>query len=427
MGPILKWTGLALTGIITLGVVGCSTIGLPHVSASPPDIAAQPDLLAPIGGEPQVLTAEDWETQRAPFWKNMLLSQVYGSIPPATAIETVSHTVINPDFLDSRASLVAVRLRLTIGDQSFLQDVHFVIPNTKGPHPLILGAGSCPDDIALPFEGVERLEGVLYPGYCDGEGFSASLAHFVFGRYIETPPLEDLIDHGFAFGAYYPGMIVPDSPDAALGILDNLPKSGMDHGPYGAIGIWAWVASRITDYVETDVAFDADRVILFGHSRSGKSSLLAGALDSRIAGVIAHQSGTGGAALQKNDIGEPIKEITSTYPHWFTPSYALYASRANELPFDQHMLVAMMAPRPLLLGNSARDQWSDPKGSFAAAKAAGAVYELYGEDGFTAKNLKDFNPRETLAFQFREGTHGITPEDWTPFLEWLDVHFGGQY
>ena len=178
------------------------------------------------------------------------------------------------------------------------------------------------------------------------------------------------------------------------------------------------------DYVETDPHLDESRVILFGHSRTGKSSLLGGALDPRIAGVISHQSGTGGAAIQKNGVGETIASITETFPHWFTPTYALHAEREEDLPFDQHALVALMAPRPLLLGNSARDQWSDPRGSFTAARAAGEVYALYGKPGFEARNLRGFDPEALLAFQFRGGTHGITPEDWNPFLEWLDAHFG---
>ena len=420
---VLKWLGLAILLIIIGGVAGCSTFLLPRVNETPETSPAKPDLLAPIGGMAEVTTQEAWRETRALFWRNMLLSQVYGSRPADIRASTVSRKLIDPEFLDGKASLIGVQLSLAIGAETYRQDVHFVVPNTKGPHPVILGAGSCPNDVTLPFDGIERPEDLAYPGYCDHDGFGMSIATFIFGRYIETPPLEALIDHGFAFGAYYPGMIVPDASEAGLEALAELPKTDMDHGPYGAVGIWAWVASRITDYVETDHGLDETRVILFGHSRSAKVSLLAGALDPRIAGVIAHQSGTGGASVQKNGVGESIAEITETYPHWFSPSYALYAERADDLPFDQHALVALMAPRPLLLGNSARDKWSDPKGAFTAAKAAGAVYALLGSETFDARDLGDFHPQADLAFQFREGTHGITPEDWTPFLAWLDAHF----
>lgn len=422
---ILKWVGLFLVGAVSLIVVGCSTVGLPRVSTKPDGTLPTPDLLAPIGGMEQVTTPEEWNEVRAPFWTDILLSQVYGSIPAGTPPRIVSSGLVKADILDGKANFHFVQLELTIGDHTFRQDVHFVVPKGPGPHPVILGAGSCPDHITFPDFPVDLAPDLAYPGYCDGDGWESDLAHFIFGRYIETPPLEELIDHGFAFGGYYPGMIVPDSTGpgmAALQLIRN--EADMPHGPYAGIGVWAWVASRIEDYLETEPLFDSERAILFGHSRMAKSSLLAGALDSRFAGVISHQSGTGGAAIQKNLVGESIEEITKSYPHWFTPSYALWADREDAMPFDQHALVALMAPRPLLLGNAARDRWADPQGTFAAAKAAGNVYELLGAEPFTASNLKDFEPDATLAYQFREGTHGIVPEDWTPFIEWLDSHFG---
>ncbi len=420
---VLKWIGIVVLGLVTLTVVGCSTVGLPKVSSKPANIVGQPNLLDPIGGMDKVTSVEAWEQEREPFWRNMLLSQVYGSIPDATPTKLISARKVDGDFLHGKADFYEVQLELTIGDKAFRQDVHFVVPKTAGTHPVILGAGSCPNHLTLPGFPASVPEGVSYPGYCDSSGFSKDLAHFIFGRYVETPPLEQLIDHGFAYGAYYPGMVVPDDSETGMAALTEIRKGQMTHGPYAAIGIWAWVASRLTDYIETSPVLDENRVILFGHSRMGKSSLLAGALDNRIAGVIAHQSGTGGASLQKNDVGESIAQITKSYPHWFTPSYELYTDRAQDMPFDQHALVAMMAPRPLLLGNSNRDKWADPRGSFAAARAAGEVYELYGKDGFNAKSLKDFQKDALLAFQFRPGTHGITPEDWTPFLAWLDARF----
>ena len=424
---ILKFILGGLTALIALAIVGCSTVGLPRVSTGPTDFTATPDLLAPHGGMEQVTTAENWREERAPFWRNMLLSQVYGTIPAPMAPEIVSDRIIASDILEGRAHLREVQLRLTIGEHSFRQDAHFIVPNTSGPHPVILGAGSCPNALILPFEGISAAPGVSYPDYCEsGSEFMHSVATFIFGRYIEVPPLEQLIDRGFAYGAYYPGMVVPDNIETGMAALSSIREGEMEHGPYAAIGTWAWVAHRITDYIETSNELDADRIILFGHSRSGKSSLLAGALDDRIAGVISHQSGTAGAALQKNDVGETISSITESFPHWFTPSYALYADRAQDLPFDQHALVALMAPRPLLLGNSARDQWSDPRGSFASARSAGEVYELLGGDAFSAENLWDFDANADLAFQFREGTHGITPEDWRPFMQWLTVHFGNE-
>lgn len=423
MGRIVKWTTLGLLGLISLAVVGCSTVMLPRVSAKPDGYRAHPNLLTPYGGMEQVRDVELWERERAPFWTDMLMSQVYGSMPPDMDVHVLSDELITTDLLEGKASLRAVKLRFGDSEPAITLDVHFVVPNTKGPHPVILGASFCPNHTALPFEGVEPPD-AIYPGFCDKESWATPIFLFVFGMHISSPPIEKIIDHGFAFGAYYPGQVVPDSATEAPAVLAALPRGDMKHGPYAAIGIWAWSASRIVDYVEMAPDLDSDRIILFGHSRYGKSSLLAGALDTRIAGVIAHQSGTGGASLQSNDIGEPIKAITENYPHWFTPNYALFAEQQTDMPFDQHALLALMAPRPVLLGNSARDQWSDPKGAFASARAAGEVYKLYGEPGFEADSLKEFDPDAPITFEFRTGTHGITTRDWEYFLTWLDAKFG---
>lgn len=423
MGRVLKWLAFLMIGTVGFIVVGCSTVGLPRVNAKPAGVRAEPNLLTPIGGMEAVTSVRSWEDERAPFWADMLLSQVYGSMPPDMETRVISREMISDNLLDGKARLEAVKLQFGNTNAGLVLDVHFVIPNTDGPHPLILGASFCPNHTALPFDGVEPPD-AIYPKFCDRDSWATPIFKFIFGMHIVSPPIEDIVDHGFAFGAYYPGQIVPDSSEAAPQVLANFPRGEMSHGPYSAIGLWAWSASRIVDYVETDDLLNEDQIILFGHSRYGKSSLLAGALDKRVAGVIAHQSGTGGASLQKNGVGEPIGSITRNYPHWFTPSYALYAERAQDLPFDQHALVALMAPRALLLGNSARDKWSDPKGSFDAARAAAEVYRLYGIEGFHAKTLKDYLPEDMLSFEFREGTHGITTEDWRYFLAWLDAHFG---
>ena len=416
---ILKWISGTLALLILLGVAACSTVGLPRVQTAQPNTVASPDLLAALNGAPKINSVEEWENERAPYWKNLLLKEVYGSTPPALTVSVVQETLLADDLVDGKASLKAVTLMF--GDDTDLTlDVHFVVPNSPGKHPVVLGAGFCPNHAALPYDGVVPPDGADYPGFCDGS-WADPIFSFIFGRHISAPPLEDLIDRGYAFAAYYPAELVADSSEKAPAMLDAFPKGDMEHGPYSALSVWAWSASRILDYIETDETLDESKAVPFGHSRYGKSSLLAGVLDPRFAAVISHQSGTGGASLQKNDIGEPISSITENYPHWFAKGYADYAGNLDQMPFDQHALVALMAPRPLLLGNAARDQWSDPPGAFAAAQAASDVYELYGVDPFNAQNLKDFNAEAVLAYQFREGTHGITPEDWTPFLEWLDV------
>ena len=162
---------------------------------------------------------------------------------------------------------------------------------------------------------------------------------------------------------------------------------------------------------------------IYGHSRFGKTTLVAGALDPRIDAVIAHQSGRGGAALFTNEKGEPIAEMVENYPQWLNKSYASRLERGEALPFDQHHLLALLAPRPVLLGHGRRDGWADPDGSFRAARGASPAYQLYGKDGLTAETLRDFDPASDIAYWMRAGTHGETKEDWQAFFEFLDAHF----
>ena len=134
----------------------------------------------------------------------------------------------------------------------------------------------------------------------------------------------------------------------------------------GVIGVWAWMMSRVADVLETEEAIDSEQLAVMGHSRRAKAALLAGARDERFSVILAHQSGTGGASLHRDNLGEPIGSITEGYPHWFVPGYADYADREDALPLDAHYLLALIAPRSVLLGNSWRDVWPDPAGAWRA-------------------------------------------------------------
>jgi len=139
--------------------------------------------------------------------------------------------------------------------------------------------------------------------------------------------------------------------------------------------------------------------------------------------VIAHQSGRGGAALTRSEAGESVAQITRTFGFWFTPRFATYAGREAEIPVDQHQLLALIAPRPVLIGSGDRDAWSDPAGAFRAVQAASPVYQLYGAPAFEQTRMTKPELARPQAFFMRRGTHGVTTEDWALFLEFLDAHF----
>jgi len=210
----------------------------------------------------------------------------------------------------------------------------------------------------------------------------------------------------------YPSHNFPDNAERFTALQAASPDASR---PWGAVGAWAFQFSSLAQAL-SDLGYET--TIAYGHSRYGKAALLAAAFDNSIDGVIAHQSGTGGASLSKQKKGETVASITQSYPHWFTPNYA-----ESALSFDQHHLLALIAPRPIFLGNAQRDVWSDPEGAFHAAKAASPAYGLYGSNGLSAASLKDFRPQDDIAFWMRKGTHGVVKEDWPAFLSFMDAHF----
>jgi hypothetical protein len=195
---------------------------------------------------------------------------------------------------------------------------------------------------------------------------------------------------------------------------------------WGAIAAWAWGLSRAMDYLETDKEVDAKRVAILGVSRLGKTVLWAGARDERFAMVIASCSGEGGAALSRRNYGETIKHLTepTRYPYQFCANYRKYADQVDRFPVDAHMLIALIAPRPVLLQTGDTDVWSDPKGEFLAAVAAGPVYRLLGKPGLDTDQMPQAGHPilHTLGYAMHAGGHGTIPSDWDLFLKFMQMH-----
>ncbi len=237
-----------------------------------------------------------------------------------------------------------------------------------------------------------------------------------------------LLDAGIGVATFYYGDVEPDfEGGGALGIraaYGDVSKRAPD--AWGAIAAWAWGMSRVEDYFETDKQVDAKRVAIHGISRLGKTVMWAGAHDDRFAAVIASCSGEGGAALSNRNYGETIAHLTAPtrYPYQFAANYGKYAGFPDKAPFDSNMLIALIAPRPLLLQTGNSDFWSDPKGEFLAAVNAGAVYKLLGKNDLGTSTWPDAKQPllHDLSYYMHDGGHGMVPGDWAVYVEFLKMH-----
>lgn len=245
------------------------------------------------------------------------------------------------------------------------------------------------------------------------------------GRAFGKLPVGKFIEAGYGVATFYYGDVEPDFPGGEpLGVRALYPKPGP--AGWGAISAWAWGMSRAMDYLETDPGVDSKRVAITGVSRLGKTVMWAGARDTRFAATIASCSGEGGAALSRRNYGETIAHLTAPtrYPYQFAINYAKFAEHPDQMPVDSNLLVALMAPRPLLLQTGSTDKWSDPRGEFLAAVAAEPVYRMFGKQGLGTDQMPRAGEAilHDIGYEMHDGGHGMVPSDWDVYLRFLKMH-----
>ncbi|WP_427450847.1 hypothetical protein [Litorimonas sp. WD9-15] len=329
-----------------------------------------------------------------------------------TRFEVVERDVITPDWLDNRATVERRNYAVSHGQAANPFEIILITPNDRPNAPVIITQNFSSNRSVVARDGESPL-----PGEARSMGPLGSIFGYFFGRYIVEHPYENILDRGYAVAVMHPPDYVPDRKAAGVERLKSIFPDAGESRP-GALTVWASLTIALADELKADVPERS--IIAYGHSRYGKTALIAAALSDNIDSAVSHQSGTVGASIMRDKTGESLKDIVTSYPQWVTPLASDYTDDYRSLPVDAPALLAAIAPKPILLGNARRDVWSDPEGAYRAAKIAAPVW---GADSFTAERLDDFQPADDIAFWIRPGTHGVVKEDWPAFLDFLDAHF----
>ncbi|MEO6784811.1 MAG: prolyl oligopeptidase family serine peptidase, partial [Chthoniobacteraceae bacterium] len=312
----------------------------------------------------RVTTSTAWETTRRPEVLELFRKHVYGRAPVGRPTDLKFEVFdSSADAMDGKATRKQIRISYGgPGGERAINLVLFTPNGVKQPAPCFLLICNRP-----AAENIDPTRAVKSPFW----------------------PAEEIVARGYAAAAFFNGDVVPDKHDGfksgVFAIYDQSPRAA---DAWGTIAAWAWGASRALDYLVTDPAIDAKRVAVVGHSRGGKTALWAGAEDERFAMVVSNDSGCTGAALARGKTGERIRDINRGFPHWFDENYKAFVDREDELPLDQHMLDALIAPRLLYIASASEDSWADPKSEFLAAVHAGPVFGLFGLKGLASATMR---------------------------------------
>ncbi|MDR6879257.1 acetylxylan esterase [Bacillus sp. 3255] len=357
-----------------------------------------PELFA-SGGSRDRMAVEDWKNSRRPEIIELYREYVYGREP-----------IGRPDSL--RFHVVSEEIAMQ--GKALRKQVDIVYTGQGGE--------GCVRVLVYTPIGAARVPAFIYAAIKGQRVFDVELE--ACAAYW---PAEDMVARGYAAVVYHVEDLDPDAFDedyrnGVHGLFDaaDQPRSA---DAWGAMAAWAWGASRVMDYLACDPQIDSERVAIVGFSRSGKACLWAGALDERFALVISNNSGCSGAAIARGKTGERLANINRGNPHWFNDNYKTFNDREDELPFDQHFLLALIAPRLLYVASASEDKWADPESEFLGLLLAQPAYSIHGYSGLDTDQMPPVNTpviSEKLGFHLRAGKHDITRYDWACFMDFAD-------
>ncbi len=380
-----------------------------------------PDPVTTFDGE-KITTDTDWIEKRRPELFEFFENKVYGKVPGN--LDSVSFRILeeNENALDGKAKRKQVEVTLLKGKKSVRFVILIYLPKKSSSVPVFLGYNFFGNHTITTDPNV-LISGAWAMNSSDLGIDEHQLTEKSRGLRAHRWAIDKIIEEGFGLATIYNGEIDPDKNDMTDGIHELFYKEGQEtpqKNEWGSLSAWALGYSKALDYLEEDTDVDARRVIVFGHSRLGKTALWAGATDTRFAAVISNNSGCGGAALSKRRFGETINIINTSFPHWFCRNFKNYNNNEEALPIDQHQLLALIAPRPLYVASAQEDQWADPKGEFLSAYYASKVYGLFGKKGISEVKMPEIHQpiHNTLAYHIRAGKHDVTDYDWEQYIKW---------
>jgi hypothetical protein len=384
-----------------------------------------PDPLVLENGE-RVRDAATWYKRRRPEIFRLFEDNIYGRSPGRPKDMSFEVFDRGTPALNGKALRKQVTLHLFGKNRGPKMDILIYLPaGARQPVSLFL---------TLNFSGNHRIgedPGVKIGDVWDRAKKQKSTNPQKTGTTTDEWPIEKVLARGYGLATVYYCDLEPDFPGGMqYGMRPAYFRPGQTEpapDEWGALAVWGWGLSRAMDYLETDKAVDARRVAILGQSRLGKTVLWAGARDTRFAMVIASCSGEVGAALARRNYGETAKHMAVNFGYQFCGSFQKFQDGVDRMPVDQHEFVSLIAPRPVYLSTGSEDQWSDPKGEFLAAAAAGPVYRLLGKQGLETDEMPPLDKPilHTIAFHTHSGKHEITAFDWQQYLIFADMHLKG--
>jgi len=385
-----------------------------------------PELLLSKSDE-KIQNVDQWEKIRRKEILELFKTEVYGKIPEH-AVEVRFEVVDQKEsMLDGLADRKQIKIIFNMNGKTHTADLLIYLPvNNKARVPIFVGYN---------FDGNHTInpdpEIWLASSWIDNNSavniFNNKANELSRGFKTNRWPITYLLSRGYGIANLYYGDIDPDFDDGFQNGIHPLfykeDQSSPAPDEWGSISAWAFGLIQAMNYFEEDVEIDHTKVAVIGHSRLGKTSLWAGAIDERFALIISNESGCGGAALSKRRIGETVGRINIAFPHWFNDNFNKYNENEDALPVDQHMLIALMAPRPVYIASAKGDPWADPKGEFLSGVYASPVYNLYGLQGLDEEDMPPLNSpliEGHIAYHIRSGEHDLTYYDWEQFLNFAD-------